>query len=354
MYKTIASHVYKRAVEDGTAYKLPGWAFGVFFADFIVFLPLLLVVSYTLNDIYPVLAMIEDPSPPAYEPVSLNPDDESLAEETSATADEAARGLQDTRAISSSLRALHRTIYAISGWKSYFRGFVCWIALTFSTLFVYGIVSAVPFIPNIIAALISALTLVQIYTAWLHIVISAPSPKPFYRRLPPFKKAFQATALPMALYFAALEVQSVVPKFLARVLHLTTIDATNPGQIPQPDPHDTWKILIILIAVLAVTVLLTIPAHVVLTRVQASLLPEEDETIVPFDRAFQGKLEPAIVGGKGYVSVKDAWQTFSRASWIRLVKLYLKLFAVTFAVNLVLLLVLVPELVFIFKHSQKA
>ncbi|KAH8195374.1 hypothetical protein TruAng_010455 [Truncatella angustata] len=355
MYRDIATHVYKRAVDDGAVYQLPGWAFGLIILDFIVFLPFLFIIGYTFNNVFPVIAMVEDPSPPAYEPVSLNAETDSLAEDNAPIADESARSGQDTRAISSSFRGLHRTVIAISGWRSYFRGLACWLALTVSTMFVYGIVSAVPFVPAIVAAMISAIALVQLYAAWNHIVISVPSEKPFYQRLPPFKKAFQACALPTVLYFVALEIHTWFPRFLAGVLGMTTWDySSNPGQVPQPKASDSWKGLIIFIVSIAITIFVTIPAHVVLTRTQASLLPEEDETIVPFDRSFQGKLEPAIVGGKGYVTIVDAWQTFSRASWVRLVKLYVKLFLVSLAVYFAFALILVPEALLIARSTEKA
>ncbi|KAI0158815.1 ubiquitin carrier protein [Pestalotiopsis sp. NC0098] len=355
MYQQIATHVFKRAVENDDVYQLPGWAFGIALIDVLIFLPFLLVVGYTFNNVFPVIAMIEDPSPPAYEPVSLNAETDSLAEDMAApVADESARGGQDTRAISSSFRSLHRTIKGISGWKSYFRGLGCWAALTVSTMFVYGIVSALPFIPAIVAAMISAIALVQLYCAWLHIVISNPSEKRFYQRLPPFRKAFQACALPTVIYFIALEMQSYIPKVLIGLMGMTTYDPSNPTQVPQPSASDSWKGFIVFLVTIALTVFVTIPAHVVLTRTQASLLPEEDETIVPFDRSFQGKLEPAIIGGRGYVTIKDAWQTFSRASWIRLVKLYVKIFAATMAVYFGFALILIPEALLIASGTQKA
>ncbi|ORY62905.1 uncharacterized protein BCR38DRAFT_409894 [Pseudomassariella vexata] len=360
MYRDIATAVYKRGVDNVSARELPSWAFFVFFLDLLVFLPMFVVLGYTLNNVYPVLAMIEDPSPPAYEPVSLNGDDdnESLAEDAAPLADEAARGGSErygqTRAVTSSFRSIHRTLWNIAGLKSYFRGLACWIALTVSTLFVFAIVSTIPFVPSIFAAMISAMALVQLYTAWLHIVISAPSTKHFWQRLPTFKKAFQATALPTVLYFVALEIQQTVPRFIARAMGMSVWDSTTPDVIPKPQASDSWKALLVFIISISLTIFLAIPAHVVLTRVQASLLPEEDETIVPFDRSFQGKMEPAIVGGRGFVTVMDAWKTFSRASWIRLVKLYLKIFLAGLAVSAVCVLVLAPEMFIIMRHSQKS
>lgn len=51
--------------------------------------------------------------------------------------------------------------------------------------------------------------------------------------------------------------------------------------------------------------LLSIPAWGIFTRVAASMLPEEDDPIVPFDRLFGGKVKPGVVLG-----LRDAWTTF--------------------------------------------
>lgn len=332
-------------------YQLPGWGWGLLLLDIIVFLPAFLMVGYTLHNIYPVLAMIEDPSPPAYEPVSLDGDTQSFPDDTSPVADEAARG-SETRAITASFRATHRTLYGISGWVSYFRGFACYIAMSVGTIFIYSIMAGT-FVPSLIAAPICAIALVQLYTAWVHVVISAPSPKPFWRRLTPFKKTFQATALPIVVYFFAVGISSFVPSLLGRALGLPQWNPSQPDVVPDGDANDIWKALIVLIVSLVLKVFLVIPVHVVLTRVQASLLPEEDETIVPFDRSFQGTVEPAIVGGKGFVSPMDAWRTFSRASWVRLVKLYVKVFLVGLALSVAWVVVVVPELLVIVRHAKK-
>ena len=286
--------------------------------------------------------MIEDPSPPAYEPVSLNDDDaQSLPGDDAATAveaDEAARDPSgsgtEARAVTSSLRGTHRTLLSTGGWTSYFRGFGCWMAISVATVFLHGILTST-FLPALLAGPICAVAVVQLYTAWVHVVISAPSPRPFWRRLTPFQRTFQAAALPMVLYFLALEISSFVPRLVGKALGLPQWRIEDPSAVPAGEPSDAWKALVVFLLASTLRVFLVIPAHVVLTRVQASLLPEEDETIVPFDRAFQGRLEPAIVGGKGYVTVADAWRTFSRASWVRLIKLYLKVFAVGVLVTFV-------------------
>ncbi|KAI0387709.1 hypothetical protein F5Y04DRAFT_240811, partial [Hypomontagnella monticulosa] len=352
MYRDIAHAVYKRGEASMNNYEVPGWTWGIVLLDILIFLPLVVMVNYSLQHVFPTLAIVEDPSPPAYEPVSLNEDNQSLAEENAPLADEAARGGSQSRLITSSLRSTYRTLKAISGWRSLFRGLACYIALSFSTLFVYSILVSA-FVPALIAAPLSAIALVQLYTGWTHIVISAPSSKTFWQRLPPFKKAFQATALPVVMYFFAIELTSFVPRILASAMGMNLPNPKNPGVVPETDKNDIWKGVLVLLLSLTLHVFLVIPTQVILTRVQASLLPEEDDTIVPFDRSFQGKVEPAIVGGKGFVTVKDAWQSFSRASWVRLVKLYVKIFAAGMVLGLLWIAVLVPEMILVLSHSKK-
>ncbi|KAI8630440.1 ubiquitin carrier protein [Xylariaceae sp. FL1651] len=350
MYRDIATTLYKRGEASMGEYQMPSWAWAVFALNIVVFLPLFLFVSYTLQHIYPTLAIVEDPSPPAYDPVSLNEDGQSLAEDTFPTADTAARS--EAPAVTSSLRSTHRAVYAISGWRSLFRGYACFLFLNFSTSFVAGIFKAVG-IPSLIVAPLVAAVLAQPFAAWTHIVISAPSTKYFWQRLPPFKRAFKATALPLVIYMLAAELATFLPGGLAYLLHMNMWSHKEPNNLPQPDKDDAWKGVLVLLTALTVQIFLVIPTQVILIRVQASFLPEEDDTIVPFDRSFGGKVEPAIVGGNGYIDMVGAWKSFSRASWIRLVKLYVKIFLVGVAFTFVWIAVLIPEYILIANSSRK-
>jgi hypothetical protein len=55
--------------------------------------------------------------------------------------------------------------------------------------------------------------------------------------------------------------------------------------------------LVVLVVGAAFTTLVQNPADVTLTRVQASLLPDIEETIVPFDQTFCEKVVPEVIGG---------------------------------------------------------
>ncbi|KAI0100969.1 ubiquitin carrier protein [Nemania sp. FL0031] len=348
MYRDIATTLYKRGEASMDGYQVPGWAWAVFGISALIFVPAFLVVGYTLQYIYPTLAIVEDPSPPAYDQISLGEDGRAMSKDTPPNANAA-----KTPAITSSLRSTHRAVYAISGWPSLFRGYAAY--LFFSTVMglFAGVFGAVG-VPALIAAPLAALAVAQPYAAWTHIIISAPSSKFFWQRLPPFKRAFKATALPLLLFIFATELSALLPAGLAVLLNFNAWGNKRPNNLPQYHKDDAWKGVVVLLATLAAQVFLVIPAQVVLTRVQASFLPEEDDTIVPFDRSFGGKVVPAIVGGKGYIGMVDAWKSFSRASWIRLVKLYVKIFLVTIALCFAWVLVLIPEFVVIANNSRKA
>lgn len=296
-------------------------------------------VSYTFQHVYPTIAIIEDPSPPAYAPVSLDEGDDTASAEPPV--------------VTASLRSTHRAVYAAGGWRSLFRGFSAYLFLNIAKGLVMGIFVGVG-VPAIAAVPLVAFVLVQPYATWTHMIISAtPSSKSFWKRLPPFKKTFEATALPVLLYVVAKELSAILPIVLSSVLGMKVWNPKEPNTLPQVEKDDAWKGLLVLLSALALHIFFVIPAQVVLTRIQASFLPEEEDTIVPFDRTFGGKVEPAIVSGKGYVNMTDAWKSFSRASWVRLIKLYVKIFLVSIALTLIWAAIIIPEFILIANHSRK-
>lgn len=358
---TFGGSVAKRALEMREAYigdgqgnmnQLPGWAWIVFFADFLVFFPVFLYIGYTLSHIYPTLAMIEDPEPPPYEPVDLNEDADSIAEDHAPLNDRPIKVDQEPVLVTSSLRRIDRLLSTTAGWTANFRGLPCAIVLSLAAGASGAIFSGIPFVPRSVGVLLASLVTVQLSTAWTHIVISAPSTLRFYQRLPPFGKTFQATAVPIVAHWAATQLTAYLPIGLSYLLGLAHWDVRNPTQVPTYQGDAVWKALIVVIVAVAAVVFLVIPAQVVLVRVQASLLPPDESPILAFDRSFAGKVEPPVVGGKGYVTWMDAWRTFSRQSWIRLYKLIGKILAVEFGVYVLVIAIVVPEFVLMMRMSK--
>lgn len=207
-------------------------------------------------------------------------------------------------------------------------------------------------VPRQVGFLIATLATVQLSTAWTHIVITVPSALPFWKRLPAFGKTFRATWLPVSAYWLAMQITTGLPMLLARAFRLSQWDPANPALVPAYDAHAVWQTLLVMVVALASIMLLVIPAQVILIRVQASLLPADADTIVPFDRSFGGKVEPEVVTGRGYVDFQTAWFTFERTSWIRLYKLLGKILIVEFVAYLLLCAILVPEFILMAKTGE--
>ncbi len=283
--------------------------------------------------------MVEDPQPPAYEPVALNDDADGPALPT------------EPKAITSSLRDTNRLLFSVGGWRASFRGILCASALLTATMLVGGIFGIIPFVPSFIGTLLASLALVQLHTTWVHIIISNPSPLPFWKRLPPFRKTLEATWVPVIAHWFSVTLLGWVPGALVYALGLPIWDPKEKNKVPHFEPSMAWKGGIIALVFLAVTVFLVVPAQVILVRVQASLLPPGEDPIIPFDRSFDGTVEPAIVGGKGYVTWRNALKTFPRSSWVRLYVLYLKAFLVTWGVYFLWAVVVIPEMMLLSKDG---
>ncbi|PHH78680.1 hypothetical protein CDD80_6492 [Ophiocordyceps camponoti-rufipedis] len=344
--------LHKRASDALPEYSLPQWTWLVLLLQLIVLVPILIVLSYTLQTVYPIFAMIQDDEPPIYRPISL--DSSSQNDLPLRLRPKPATAPRPTS--TSSLRDINRLLMADGGVMSNFRGFSCALAQALSTSLLMTVFTAALgglFAP--VATLLASLALVQLSTGWLHIVISRSSPLPFWKRLPTFKRAFEATWRPVTMFWFACEVSLWIPLALTGLTGLTLPELQIAGH-RQADVHQLnatflVKALALLLITLIFSVFLVIPANVVLVRVQASLLPAHDEAIVAFDRSFQGRVEPAVVGGRGYVSITDAWATFSRDAWRRLLILYVKVFFVFVAGLLLVTSLLLPVAVVIAKNS---
>jgi hypothetical protein len=348
--------------QSGTSYELPWWTALIILANFIIFLPFVIYVNYTLKHVIPTFAIIEDENPPAYQPVSLNDDDAaSLPEDPERVA--AAPGvlkadtLSGGRTVTSSIKSVHRLLRANGGFRAFFRGLSIYVAQGLCTSILVGIFSgALGGLFSPLATLLASLTLVQFSTAWVHIVMTPSSPKHFWSRLPPFRRAFEATWRPVAIYWLAAEVTRWAP-FLLLSTAMPWPELDESGNL-KPMPKEDYQNFAglgsgaFLLSVFC-SVFLVLPAHVILTRVQASLLPVEEDTIIPFDRSFEGKVEPAIVGGRGYATIADAWATYSRSAWRRLIWLHVKIALVTIAFGILAVIVLVPQVFAVMANAKE-
>ena len=176
---------------------------------------------------------------------------------------------------------------------------------------------------------------------WTHIVISNPSSKSWFRRIPS-RTAVRNILIPTAVFAVAEQAAVYVPGGLF-VLATQAFHEEMKENIGRAQNIVLLEMFLIGLIGIGIFVLVVIPADVTLKRVQASMLPDEDESIVPFDRTFAGKVKPEILGGSGAVSMLDAWKSFDRSARIRLMKLYLKVFLVTVFTTIMFTMVVYGE-----------
>ena len=215
--------------------------------------------------------------------------------------------------------------------------------------------SLVPRHNPVVQGLVSILATVlfsRLHMTWTHVLISEPSTKSWFRRIPS-AKAGHNVLLPSAVYAAAQQLTLYMPVALYIVLDLYKVG--HHQVVHEFSKAERAAFVVKLIACLLTgvftAVMILLPAAVTLTRVEASMLPEEDEALVPFDRTFGGKVVPAVVGGKGCVGFIDAWRTVDRTVRFRIVKVYAQLFTMQLVI-LILGMMGVATFVAGIKHLQ--
>lgn len=306
--------------------------------NIIIWVPVLFFLGYTLSTVLPVLAAVEDnDAPPSYEyeAVALKEDiDEKLSSDTKVAAVEES-GRPQPRPVTSNIWATLRLLRTTGG--GFFKGYRYALLASIAQGAVAAVVySFCPFLPTMVAVIIADLATVQLSAMWVHAVISSPpassSSRPsFWQRLPRFKTAFRATAVPTVIAGLAFLIPDAVgkPLYSAAGVKLSEhgfeiADASGPTALT------VAKVLAVPFIQQLLFLSVALPASVVLFRCQASLLEEGAQTIVPLDRTFQ----LASVRERGYASAAEAWKTLSRASWGRIAMLYVKIAAVTVATEI--------------------
>lgn len=306
--------------------------------------------------------MIETPTVTAFkidgpEPMETDPlyaPDQKDSKDTSTSQEELL--IVKTKPITAKIRTTMKHLRAQAGPWSRFRGLPVYLFYQLLSMMLFSGFSAAfrrTVIPQPVAAILTSIALCRWDLMWTHTVISAPSTRTWWQRIPQFGSVKQIL-IPAALCAVAEQAAIYIPNDLFRAFGLSVY--TTPEQVSKLDPDTQKQILLQLFIVTAVglitSFLILLPASVTLTRVQASLLPEEEEAIVPFDRSFGGKVVPKVLGGTGAVSMLEAWKSFDWSARIRLVKLYAKIFAIQTATTMLFLVIGAAQMKLIWTKSH--
>ena len=294
--------------------------------------------------------MIETPTATAFTVDSTDETEAPLLDHKpeDAKAIEADLFLVKQKPITSTMRSAIKHLKARGGRLARFRGFhvalIYHIALSVGTNFMTSLFGS-PFgsMTRPLAFIVVSVVLARLNMTWTHIIISNPSEKRWYRRIVSGKAA-RKIMVPTAV-FAIAQLSLYLPVFILSMAGNTWQRlSSNDDEKDLVQKLAVFQVALAAIAFILIILLVVIPADVTLKRVQASMLPEEDEAIVPFDRTFGGKVVPEILGGSGAVSMFDAWKTFDRSARVRLLKLYVKIFLVQVFTTILFIMVVFGEL----------
>lgn len=303
-------------------------------------------LAYTYGLIVTTLTMVESPSLTAYVPIQ-NIEDEPPAYEEDGTPKPADESLVKTKPITSSLRMTINHLRERAGFWSRLRGLKVFIVMYLLRLVIVGMLSVLfgnTFV-IIFGTIVAEVALANLHMTWIHVVISEPSTRSWWNRIPrPFGKTWKKIAPAVAIWAVADQAVAILP-----MLVTGSFGVLKHMQDPDFDPGmkeaymTAAQLFFALVLMLLLFVVVEIPATVAMVRVAASMLPEEDETIVPFDRTFSGLVTPEIIGGQGKVGIAEAWKSFNWECRRRLLRTTLKIVAMFSAVYLLFSIILMTE-----------
>ncbi|KAK8029572.1 hypothetical protein PG993_010863 [Apiospora rasikravindrae] len=304
-------------------------------ANLLLFIPAMLYIGYTLGLVLPTLASVES-SQTTYEPIPVVDEVDRKGEKSpkAAVPEAEEAGAIKRQPVTSSIRTAQQHLRTVStaGWCSLFRGFGLAFTIHILSGFIAGpVMMLLPGVPAIVPLFLVDILLVQLNTVWVHSVIST-STLPWWRRLPPFVSTLKATFLPICAVVASTAASSGLPTLVLLAMGRPMVEReVGPGLVVRTVEKQGGDALLYFAVWFGLMVFAAYPALVVLTRVQASLLPDSDETIVSFDRSL-GRTTPQP---GAYQTMVDAYTSYS-GSWVRFYKLVAKSFVVSMAIGVAL------------------
>ncbi|RMX71620.1 hypothetical protein D0869_15449, partial [Hortaea werneckii] len=196
---------------------------------------------------------------------------------------------------------------------------------------------------NALCYIFTSLALMRVHMIWTHSMIAHPTNKSLFARFVP-RKQCRVLLLPTLVHPVAQQATFILPLAVAIAMGLgPDMMASKPHGHPDSisddaSPHkqgcammlNLLRLLAVPTTSLFVALAVLLPASVTLTRLEATLLPEDETTLVPFDRE-------AIVSEEINPTVRGAspWRSFDSAARLRLVKLYVKMVMAQLAVAFV-------------------
>lgn len=327
-------------------------------------LALLLMASvrYTIGDVMASLAMIESPKStaviepklPAYSEV--DPDfisDASLEKEPLVPTEDTDVEITvvNHKPITAKITTTIGHLQRVGGFRARWRG----IGISILYDAIHGLIThsfagllGLGLLGNAFIYILVSVGLARLHMLWTHSMIAYPSSRPWYQRFVP-RKNCKPVLLPSLVYAAAQQATVLIPMALAFSFDLHHV---SHGNVIKNATHKNCGMMMLMglkfLAVPASAIFIgfavLLPAAVTLTRVESLLLPEDEETIVNFDRAaVLGDIDLSARGGSRALFV-HAWRSFDRSARWRLIKIYAKMVLIQFTVAIIAIHLAIAEI----------
>ncbi|KAF1355370.1 hypothetical protein BDV97DRAFT_345399 [Delphinella strobiligena] len=303
------------------------------------------LVDYLFWELMFALAAVETPVPggPMSEKYGIL---DSVEEEAiSKRSDDHISHPRRSNFVTSSIRSTLRHLQTEAGDFSALRGIGTQWTLQFFYMLVYLAINFVlptklikaPRVFSILSTVLTTLLFAQADTAWLHITISKPRLKFWFRRLPlTFLTMIKILWIPTIALILAQEFVNWAPSMLPSSKRPQGVPGQGQrGMILVTDGPVVsiglfkflWSLLASVLLSLVRPILKTIiamPIEAVYRRMQASVLPDEDDPIVPIDRSFSGNSNSGILYQQKPFDFLSACRSIDRPTIVRLAVLYIK------------------------------
>ncbi|KAH7350654.1 hypothetical protein BKA65DRAFT_476032 [Rhexocercosporidium sp. MPI-PUGE-AT-0058] len=302
-----------------------------------ILVPVFFILVYTIDRLFPTMAIVEADAPPEYELVvgresniqgdgkvtqdstskdAITPENSDESSSSKLMPDESAsQPATSSKPITSSLFGTLRLLRAGDGLFKAYR----WRFL-YNTAWglVFSLALQIPYMPIIVAAILASLAATKVETAWTHAALSSKYDRSLYKQLPSYLTILKATAIPLVA-------EAVLTQLINVLAHLSmgkrTGSVDSMGILPKYEKSTSIAAVgMFFVTFFTLNACLLIPVEVVLVRTRAAMLSEDVNTMVPFDASIRAQTAEDM----GFMSWLQAWRRFSRASWIRIAKVNAK------------------------------
>lgn len=278
-YRGFAENVEKhQTVQD----QLTPFMIATFVFTGIFFVVLLVAAEYTYGHLIPTLAMVESPSTLLVETVTTQEKEgekEPFLEEHEAV-------IVHEKPITSSTYKTILHLRSVGGYASRFRGWTMYsLYLFFVVHFSHIFAVVVPFSVGVVAA---SVLFVAFRVGWVQVIVSSPSPLPWYRRLPSFN-VLRKVAGPTALLALVEELTMLVPLSILGAFELDRFDGPSERANGPDDSEDmsamcAVQFVAVALVSIAWAVGVLVPMKAAVARIYASHLDKAEETIISVER----------------------------------------------------------------------